>query len=151
MVPPTMASPRLSSAYALASMFLAHRRSSKILCGHARHANATSQEQLHPASLLQSLEVPYIVWADVVMDFMEGFPRINDKPVILTIADRFSKYNHFIPLGHSYTATIFMKAFFDTIIHLHGIPCSIVPDRDLVFMSQFWREVFWLAGIKLPV
>jgi len=106
-------------------------------------------EHLHPAGLLQPLDVPSIVWADVAMDFVEGFPRINGKSVILTVVDRFSKYGHFIPLGHPYTATTVAKAFFDIVVRLHGIPCSIVSDRDPVFTSQFWRELFQLAGVKL--
>jgi hypothetical protein len=39
------------------------------------------------------------------MDFVEGFPRINGKSVILTMVYKFSKVAHFIPLGHPYTAT----------------------------------------------
>jgi hypothetical protein len=58
------------------------------------------QEQLHPIGLLQPLNVSSIMWADVTMDFTEVFPCMNDKFVILTAIDRFSKYGHFIPLGH---------------------------------------------------
>jgi hypothetical protein len=85
----------------------------------------------------------------VAMDIMEGFPHINGKSVILTVIDRFSKYGHFIPLGHPYTATTVAKDFFDTVVHLHGIPCSIVSDRDPAFTSQFWCELFRLASVKL--
>jgi hypothetical protein len=42
-------------------------------------------EHLHPAKLLQPLEVPTIVWADITMDFIERFPHINGKLVVLTI------------------------------------------------------------------
>jgi hypothetical protein len=56
-------------------------------------------EQLCPGGLLQSLEVPSVVCIDIAMDFVEGFPRINDKSVILSVVDRFSKFAHFIPLG----------------------------------------------------
>jgi hypothetical protein len=73
----------------------------------------------------------------MAMDFVEGFPRINDKSIIQTIIDRFSKYGHFIPLGHPYTATIVAKAFFDIVVCLHGILCSVISDRDAVFTNQF--------------
>jgi hypothetical protein len=62
-------------------------------------------EQLLPAELLQPLDLPSVVWADVAMDFMEGFPQVHGKSVILTVIDQFSKYAHFLPLGHPYTAT----------------------------------------------
>jgi hypothetical protein len=106
-------------------------------------------EQLRPAGLLQPLEVPSAVWDDVAMDFVEGFPCINRKLMILTIVDLLSKYVHFIPLGHPYSATTMARAFFNNILHLHGIPSSIVSDQDVVFTSTFWRELFELTGIKL--
>jgi hypothetical protein len=106
-------------------------------------------EQLQPTGLLQPLDVPTSVWADVVMDFIEGFPRINGKFVILTVVDRFSKSTHFITLGHPYTAATVARAFFDSVVHLHGIPSSIVSDRDPVFTSRFWTELFTLVGVKL--
>jgi hypothetical protein len=83
------------------------------------------------------------------MDFVEGFPKVGGKSVILTVVDRFSKFAHFIPLGHPYTAASVAKAFFEEIVRLHGIPCSIVSDRDMVFTSLFWTELFRLAGVKL--
>jgi hypothetical protein len=95
------------------------------------------------------LDVPSAVWADIAMDFVEGFPKINGKSIILTVVDRFSKFTHFIPLGHPYTATSVARAFFSNIIRLHGLPSSIVSDRDLVFTSKFWQELFALAGVKL--
>jgi hypothetical protein len=106
-------------------------------------------EHLHPAGLLQPLEVPSAVWADIAMDFIEGFPRVGGKSVVLTVVDRFSKYAHFIPLGHPYTAISVAQAFFDSIVRLHGFPCSIVSDRDPVFTSTFWTELFKFAGVTL--
>lgn len=55
--------------------------------------------------------------------------------MVLTVVDRFSKFTHFIPLGHPYTAVIVARAFFEGIVRLHGIPCSIVSDRDTMFTS----------------
>jgi hypothetical protein len=60
------------------------------------------------------------------MDFVEGLPRVNDKSMILTVVDQFSKLAHFILLAHLYTAMTVARAFFDSIVRLHGIPSSIV-------------------------
>jgi hypothetical protein len=106
-------------------------------------------ESLRPAGLLQPLEVPSQVWADVSMDFIEGLPKVGGKSVILTVVDRFSKYAHFIALGHPYTATSVARAFFDGIVRLHGFPTSIVSDRDPVFTGHVWRDLFRMAGVKL--
>ena len=83
------------------------------------------------------------------MDFVEGFPRVGWKSVVLTVVDRFSKYAHFIAVDHPYTATSIARVFFDQIVWLHSLPCSIVSDRDPVFTSKLWTELFTLAGIKL--
>ena len=106
-------------------------------------------EHLHPAGLLQPLPVPSNVWSDIAMDFVEGFPWVGGKSVVLTVVDCFSKMGHFIALGHPYSAQSVARAFFDNIVRLHGFPCSIVSDRDTVFTSHFWEELFKLAGVKL--
>jgi hypothetical protein len=84
-----------------------------------------------------------------MMDFIEALPKVNNKTVILTVVDRLSKAAHFIPLGYPYTATALAKAFLDEVVHLHGLPSSIVSDRDPVFTSNMWRELFRLFGTKL--
>jgi hypothetical protein len=106
-------------------------------------------ETLRPAGMLQPLEVPTQVWADIAMDFIEGLPKVGGKSIILTVVDRFSKYAHFIALGHPYTAASVARAFFDSIVRLHGFPSSIVSDRDPVFTGHVWRDLFRMAGVKL--
>jgi hypothetical protein len=106
-------------------------------------------EHLHPAGLLQPLTVPSEVWSDIAMDFIEGFPKVGGKLVILTVVVRFSKFAHFIQLSHPYSASSVARAFFDHIIRLHRFPCSIVSGRDTVFTSVFWKELFKLAGVQL--
>jgi len=108
-------------------------------------------EQLHPAGLLLPLPVPSTVWTDVSMDFMEGLPKVGGKSVIMTVVDRFSKSAHFIPLGHPYTAETVARAFFGEVVRLHGIPASIVSDRDPVFTSAFWQALFSATGTKLQM
>jgi transposase InsO family protein len=108
-------------------------------------------EHLHPAGLLLPLPVPQGVWTDIALDFIEALPRVRGKSVILTVVDWFSKYNHFIPLAHPYSAESVAQAFFADIVRLHGIPLSIVSDRDPVFTSNFWRELMRLSGTKLQM
>jgi hypothetical protein len=89
------------------------------------------------------------VWADISIDFIKGLPKVAGKSVILMVVDRFSKYAHFSPLGHPYTAVSVARAFFNGIVRLHGFPSSIVSDRDTVFTDNVWRDLFGLAGVKL--
>jgi hypothetical protein len=83
------------------------------------------------------------------MDFVEGLPKVAGKSVILTVVDRLSNYAHFIPLGHPYTAESVARVFFGEIVRLHGLPESIVSDRDPVFTSVFWQALFKASGSKL--
>jgi hypothetical protein len=71
--------------------------------------------------------------------------------VIFTIVDQFSKSTHFIPLGHLYSAASMAKAFFDSIVRLHGLPTSIVSDHDPFFTSNMWKELFRLTGTRLCI
>jgi hypothetical protein len=106
-------------------------------------------DHLRPAGLLQPLPIPSGVWSDISIDFIEALPCVNGKTVILTVVDRFSKYCHFIPLAHSYTTESVAQAFFAEVVRLHGVPQSIVSDRDPVFTSAFWTELMALTGTKL--
>jgi hypothetical protein len=108
-------------------------------------------ESLHPAGLLQPLPIPSRVWADISMDFVESLPKVHGKSIILTVVDRFSKYAHFIPLRHPYTASSVARAFFNDIVRLHGIPESIVSDRDPVFIRNVWRDPFKFSGVTLKL
>ncbi|KAF0889714.1 hypothetical protein E2562_030506 [Oryza meyeriana var. granulata] len=119
-------------------------------CAATLHArNRYKSEHLHPAGLLMPLPVPQGVWTDIALDFVEAMPRVRGKSVILTVVDRFSKYCHFIPLAHPYSAESVAQAFFTEIVRLHGMPQSMVSDRDPVFTSTFWRELMRLMGTKL--
>lgn len=60
-----------------------------------------------------------------------------------------SKYARFIPLRHPFTATTVANCFMKEIVKLHGLPSSIISDRDRVFTSHFWQELFRLHGVHL--
>lgn len=85
------------------------------------------------------------------MDFIEGLPKSDEKDSILVVVDRLTKYGHFIALTHPYTAIEVARAFFDTVYRLHGLLEIIVSDRDRIFTSQLWQELFRLLGTKLHI
>jgi hypothetical protein len=71
------------------------------------------------------------------MDFVEGLPTSGRANAIMVVVDRYSKFAHFIALHHPFLAASVSKLFLDTVFRLHGIPLSIVSDRDRVFTSKF--------------
>jgi hypothetical protein len=91
--------------------------------------------------LLQPLPIPERIWEDISIDFITGLPKAKGYKAILVVVDRLSKYSHFIPLKHPYTARSIGEVFSREVIRLHGLPLSIVSDRDPIFMSSFRREL----------
>ncbi|KAK1383396.1 Chromo domain-containing protein [Heracleum sosnowskyi] len=83
------------------------------------------------------------------MDFVEQLPISNGKDVVLVIVDRFSKYGHFIALKHPFTSLEVVEVFLDNIFKLHGLPDSIVCDRDRIFTRNFWTTLFDKLGITM--
>lgn len=104
---------------------------------------------LAPAGLLQSLDLPEQIWEDLTMDFIDGLPKSEGFSVIMVVVDRLGKSAHFIPFKHPYTAASVAAAFIRGIVRLHGIPKSIISDRDRVFVSHFWKEFFKYQGTTL--
>lgn len=101
--------------------------------------------------LLQPLPIPDQAWQMVTMDFIEGLPRSKCYDYILVVVDKFSMYAHFLPLSHPFTALTVAQTFMDHIYKLHGMPLSIVTDRDRIFTSHLWQELFKLSGTQLKM
>ena len=123
-------------------------------CGKKLHKNYDTCQHykydcLSPVDLLQPLLVPNRVWADISMDFIEGLPSSRGKSVIMVVVDCLSKYAYFLPLSHSFTATTVAQSFIHNIVKLHGVPASLIRDRDKFFLSSFWKTLFHLQGTQL--
>ena len=83
------------------------------------------------------------------MDFIDGLLPSQGKSTILVVMDRLTKYAHFCALQHPYTTASVAHIFVENIAKLHGSPRSIVSDRDKIFTSSFWTELFRLQGTQL--
>jgi hypothetical protein len=82
------------------------------------------------------------------MDFIEGLPT-SGGDVILVVVDRLTKYAHFLPLNHPYSAQDVANLYMDNIFKLHGLPKVIVTDRDPIFTSSVWQSLF--HGLKVEL
>ena len=106
---------------------------------------------LSPAGLLQPLPIPEKIWDDVTMDFIEGLPKSEGYNSILVVVDQLSKYAHFSLLKHPFIVQTVVAVFVRDVVKLHGIPRSIISDRDKVFLSRLLDGVILVAGyFSLP-
>jgi hypothetical protein len=79
---------------------------------------------------------------------MEGLPQSSWHNTILVVIDKFFKYAHIIPLAHPFTALQVAQAYFTQVYRLHGLPQVIIFDRDRIFMSNLWQELFRLSALS---
>jgi len=72
------------------------------------------------------------------MDFITGFPRTpRNYDSIWVIIDRLTKSTHFMPVRMTYSAEDYAKLYIQEIVHLHGVPLSIISDRGAQFTAHF--------------
>eukprot|EP00253_Pinus_taeda_P012917 PITA_12917 len=108
-------------------------------------------ETIKAPGTLQPLPIPTSIWTEVSMDFITGLPKSKNNSVIMVVVDRLLKYAHFCALPHPFTPTLVTQYFMDQIFKLHGMPTSIVSDRDPIFTCNFWQELFRLQGTHLKL
>ena len=112
-------------------------------CQHSKY------ETKRVVGLLCPLPIPHRPWKDLSLDFITGLPAFQGNTTILVVVDRFSKGIHLGMLPTSHTAYTVAALFMNIVDKIHGLPRSMISDRDPLFLSRFWQELFHLSGTHL--
>ena len=103
-----------------------------------------------PSELLQPIRIPEWKWDRITMDFVVGLPLTGRKhDSVWVVVDRLTKSAHFLPVRTDYSLDKLAELYIKEIVRLHGIPVSIISDRDPRFTSRFWRNLQETLGTRL--
>ena len=91
-----------------------------------------------PSELLQPIRIPEWKWDRITMDFVVGLPLTGRKhDSVWVVVDRLTKTTHLLPVRTDYSLDKLAELYIKEIVRLHGIPISIISDRDVRFTSRF--------------
>ena len=118
-------------------------------CHTCRHAKALKDQY---NGLLKPLPIPTRPWTDVTLDFVIGLPHNNNYNAILMVIDRLTKKRHYILCtidknGTTAEATAYL--FLNNVWKLHDLSLSLTSDRGLQFISEVWKNLCKIFGIKV--
>ncbi|GJU15678.1 putative reverse transcriptase domain-containing protein [Tanacetum coccineum] len=109
-------------------------------------------EHQKPSGLLQQPEIPVWKWERITMDFITKLPRTpSGYDSIWVIVDRLTKSAHFILMNEKYKIEKLTRLYLKEIVCRHGVPVSIILDRDPRFASRFWRSLQKSLGTNLDM
>lgn len=109
-------------------------------------------EHQRPSGQLQQIEIPKWKWDHITMDFVTKLPKTpKGYDAIWVIVDRLTKSAHFLPIKESYRLDRLAKLYIDEIVSLHGVPLSIISDRDSRFTSSFWQSFQQAMGSRVKL
>ncbi|GJX48573.1 putative reverse transcriptase domain-containing protein, partial [Tanacetum coccineum] len=109
-------------------------------------------EHQRPSGLLQQPEIPVWKWEGIAMDFVTKLPRTSSgHDTIWVIVDRLTKSAHFLPMREDYKMERLARLYLNKIVARHGVPISIISDRDSRFTSRFWQSMQEALGTRLDM
>ncbi|KAI3769531.1 hypothetical protein L6452_00637 [Arctium lappa] len=109
-------------------------------------------EHQRPYGSLQSLEIPEWKWEHITMDFVTKLPKtVRGHDTIWVVVDRLTKSAHFLAMRETLPMDKLAKLYIDEVISRHGVPLSIVSDRDSRFTSHFWDGLQKEFGMRVKL
>ena len=117
---------------------------------HCLTCQQVKAEHQRPSGLLKPLMIPEWKWKRITMDFVLGLPKTQKGfNSIWVIVDRLTKSAHFLPVKKTFSMDQYANLYVSEIVRLHGVPLSIVSDRDPKFTSAFWKSLHKAMGTQL--
>nr|GEW25104.1 reverse transcriptase domain-containing protein [Tanacetum cinerariifolium] len=109
-------------------------------------------EHQKPSGLLQQPEIPEWKWKKITMDFINKLPRTRSgHDSIWVIVDRLTKFAYFLVIREDYNTEKLARLYINEIIARHGVPVSIIYDRDRYITSRFWKSLQKGLGTRLDL
>nr|GEX24514.1 reverse transcriptase domain-containing protein [Tanacetum cinerariifolium] len=116
------------------------------------YCDASIQECQKPSGLLIQPKIPIWKWERITMDFVTKLPKTsNGQDTIWVIVDRLTKSAHFIPARETESMDTLTWLYIKEIISRHGVPISIISDRDNHFTSRLWQSLQKALGTQLDI
>lgn len=115
-------------------------------CEQCQRAKGSNKK---PSGKLHTLPVPIKPWDSIGMDFIGPFPEVKGLNYLWVVICRMTSMVHMIPVNTKMTATELSWKYIREIVRLHGLPSSIVSDRDSKFTSKWWTSLHKILGARL--